>query len=62
MCVATCGAQFVIWFLSHSRPKSSCGIPCQARNQGGIWGIYPPPKFSKHSTAILTYMQKLSKN
>jgi len=40
-------------------------VPClpypryatQARNQGGIWGIYPTPKFSKHSTEILTYAE-----
>jgi len=34
----------------------------QARNQGGgHLGHLPPPKFSKNFTAILTYMQKLSK-
>jgi len=33
-----------------------------AQPGGGYLGHLPHPKFSKHSTTILTYMQKLSKN
>jgi len=36
-----------------------CGLN-QARNQGGgIWGISPPPKFSKHCIAILIFVETL---
>ena len=37
-------------------------IIAQVRNQGGHLGLLPPPKFSKHCIALLTILQKRSKN
>jgi len=33
----------------------------QARNQGGPFGAFAPPKFSKHCIAILTFVETFKK-